>query len=66
MLITNIEDVSGIKVFKCGKRLSEWLIKEKNISLLAIDKRGKYCFTDNDLLREILKQKPLFIFDIFK
>ena len=62
MYITNIEEVKNIKVFKCGKRLSEWLIKEKNIPLLAIDKQGKYCFTDNELLQEVLAQKPFYIF----
>ena len=62
MYITNIKDVPNIKVFKCGKRVSEWLIKEKNIPLLAIDKQGKYCFTDTELLREILDKKPFFIF----
>ena len=62
MYITNIEDVPNIKVFKCGKRLSAWLIKEKNISLLAIDNQGKYCFADTELLQEVLAQKPFYIF----
>jgi len=61
MRILNIDSIPNIKLFKCGKRLSRWLVKN-GAPLLAIDKWGYYCFTDNDLLRKILKQKPFFIF----
>jgi hypothetical protein len=61
MYITNIDDIKDVKVFRCGKRLSDWLI-EKNIPLLSIDKNRRYCFVDNELLREVLGNKPFFIF----
>ena len=65
MYVTNIDGVKRIKTFKCGKLLANWLTKEKHISLLAMSKDGKYVFADTDLLREVLKNKPFFIFYIF-
>jgi len=64
MYVLNIDEIPGMKTFKCGKMLSNWLIKEKNIPLLAMSKNGKYIFADTKLLQETLEQKPLF-FDIF-
>ena len=65
MYVVNINEVPEIKTFKCGKSLSDWLIKEKNFSLLSVDDNGKFCFADNELLREVLENKP-FIFDVLE
>ena len=62
MFVLNIDDVKGIKTFKYGKLLANWLI-QRNIPLLALSKDGKYVFADTELLRELLENKP-FILDI--
>jgi hypothetical protein len=68
MYILNIDDVPGMKTFRCGKSLGNWLQKEKHIPLLAMSKDGKkMVFADTDLLQEVLKQKPFFfeVLEIF-
>jgi hypothetical protein len=61
MWVLNIDSVPGMKLFKCGKLLANWLEKEKGIPILAVDKKGNYCFTDNELLQEVLRTKPFWL-----
>ncbi len=46
--------------FKCKKLLANYLIYEKNLAILDVDK-DYYYFNDNELLREILENAPIWV-----
>jgi hypothetical protein len=46
--------------FACHKLLANYLIYEKNLSVLDVD-NDYYYFNDNDLIREILSNLPLWL-----
>jgi hypothetical protein len=46
--------------YRCKKRLANYLIYEKNLPVLDVDK-GYWYFCDNELLREILDGLPLWL-----
>jgi hypothetical protein len=47
-------------IFKCKKLLADYLIYEKNLSLLNVDKKYYY-FNDNEILKEILESAPIWV-----
>jgi hypothetical protein len=50
----------SMPTFKCRKTLANYLIYDKNLPVLDVDK-NYYYFCDNDLLQEILKNAPIWI-----
>jgi hypothetical protein len=49
-----------MSTFKCKKLLADYLIYEKNLSVLDVEKKYYY-FNDNELLKEILESAPIWI-----
>lgn len=50
----------SMPTFKCKKKIADYLIYEKNLSVLDVD-NDYYYFNDNELLKEILKNAPIWI-----
>jgi hypothetical protein len=55
-----IDAQKHMPTFKCRKILANYLIYEKNLSVLDVD-NDYYYFNDNELLKEILKNAPIWI-----
>jgi hypothetical protein len=57
-MITNIWTISN--KYRCGKKMANYLIYERNFPLLGISGKNYY-FADTCVLREVLKQTPIWI-----
>lgn len=55
--------IFGEKYFyRCNKIIADFLIYDKNIPLMAIDKNNKdYLFTMNGVLEEVLERMPFYL-----
>lgn len=59
MFIKNLQG-TNIPVYKCNIIIGEWLVNEKSMPLLSIEK-GRWCFSKTPLLEEVLESMPFYL-----
>lgn len=62
MYVVNPETIASEKLYKCKRRMGEWLLYTKDIPVFGKDKDNKHWFfAKTEELEKALKDKPFWV-----